>query len=62
MSNTIWFKNIFKALIYLIVGLIILLVGYHRSLGITIFGVIIMGGGLILLGMSIVSFIKWLVG
>ncbi|MBO5621732.1 hypothetical protein [Butyrivibrio sp.] len=62
MSNTIWFKNIFKALIYIIVGLIILLVGYHRNLGITIFGVIIMGGGLILLGMSIVSFIKWLVG
>ena len=62
MNKTIWFRNIFKALIYLIIGLIILLVGWHRNIGITIFGVIIFGGGVGLMVMSIVSFIKWLVG
>lgn len=62
MNKTIWFRNIFKALIYIIIGLIILLVGYHRNVGIAVFGAIIMGGGLILMGMSLVSFIKWLVG
>ena len=62
MRNTIWFKNIFKAFIYLFVGVIILLVGYHRSVGITIFGVIITGGGAVLMTMSLISFIKWLIG
>lgn len=62
MNKTIWFNNIFKALIYIIIGLIIILVGYHRNVGITAFGVIVMGAGLVLMGMSLVSFIKWLVG
>lgn len=62
MNKTIWFRKIFKALGYLIIGFIILLVGYHRNIGLTVLGVIILGGGLVLMGMSVVSFIKWLVG
>lgn len=61
MKDRAWFKYFFKALIYMMVGLFILLVTLHKSIILTVIGTMIFMGGAVLMGISFISFVKWIV-
>lgn len=61
MKDRIWYRYFFRALIYLIAGLFILLVSLHKSVILTVIGTLIFVGGAVLMAMSLISFIRWLV-
>lgn len=61
MKDRAWFKYFFKALIYMMVGLFILLVTPHKSIILTVIGTMIFMGGAVLMGISLISFVKWIV-
>lgn len=61
MKERVWFKYFFRALIYLLIGLFILLASLHKSALLTGIGMIVFVGGAVLMAMSLISFIRWLV-